>query len=93
MKSRVEKREEARPWGSDFIRAQGSGLGFHLLVGILYWLAQSIRLGARAWEGRSGVTQVASYLGYPGPSEGGDITGGSRFIPYLVVLLVTLSDS
>lgn len=44
---------------------------------ILYWLISSIKVWVGAWVGRSGVPHPASYLGFPGCSESGDLLGGS----------------
>ena len=58
-------------------------LGFHGFT--FHWLISSIRMGIGMQEGRSGVTQVVSYLDYPGLSERGNFIGGDSLIPYLVV--------
>lgn len=44
-------------------------------------------------ERRNGVTQMVSYLGYPGLSERGNFMGKGGLIPSPVVLLVVVSYS
>ena len=43
---------------------------------IYSWQILNIRAGIREWEGKSGITEVVSYLGYPGLSKRGTSWAG-----------------
>ena len=43
---------------------------------IYSWQILNIRAGIREWEGKSGITEVVSYLGYPGLSKSGTSWAG-----------------
>ena len=50
-----------------------------------------MRVGIRAQEEKSGVTQEVSYLSYPGLSTKGVFRGGDDLIPWQVIWLVAVS--
>lgn len=49
-----------------------------------------MRAGITVWEERR-VTQVVSYLSYPGISEGGAFVGGAGLVSCPLALLVAVS--
>ena len=51
-----------------------------------------MREGIMVWEERR-VTQVVSYLSYPGISEGGTFVGGGGLVSCPLALLVAVSYS
>ena len=74
-------------------------LGFRgfLFIGLFLffffnWLISSMRAGIMVWEERR-VTQVVSYLSYPGISEGGTFVGGGGLVSCPLALLVAVSYS
>ena len=60
-------------WGSAVIGSEG---GVPRVLWIYSWQILNIRAGIREWEGKSGITQVVSYLGYPGLSKRGTLWVG-----------------
>ena len=86
-----ERERESKPGALLLLGSEGGVSRF--LQFTLYWLIQGIRTGIRVQEGRSGVIEAVSYLGFPELSERGILMGGGSLIPYLVVLLVAMSYS
>ena len=69
-RSQVERRGRGcRPGALPLLGSEGRDLGFQGFT--LQWQMESIRVAVRECEGRNGVTQVVSWLGYPERSERG----------------------
>ena len=97
--SRLGREREADPGALPFSGFESGVLGFRgfLFIGFFLffffnWLISSMREGIMVCEERR-VTQVVSYLSYPGISEGGTFVGGGGLVSCPLALLVAVSYS